>query len=328
MIRIGLVGYGHWGPNLARCLAESSSFALVTICDLSPDRLALGGRAHPDVALSTDWRALIADRRLDAVAVATPAALHAEIGLAALRHGKHVLAEKPLARSSAEAVALVEEGQRSGCVLMVDHTFVFSPPVRAIRELLARGEIGTPCYFDSVRIGPGIVRHDVNVLWDLAVHDLSILQHVLPAVPSGVQAWGLAPDGAGPEQIAYLTLLFAERFIAHIHVNWRAPVKTRRVLIGGGGGMLVYDDLDAAARLRVHGGAGRAAAETWCPSLDPIEPLGAVVAHFADCIAAGRTPLSDGLAGLRVVRLLEAATLSLARGGRVIEVNGEGAPAS
>ena len=164
-----------------------------------------------------------------------------------------------------------------------------------------------------------------NVLWDLAVHDLAILQHILPAAPCGVQACGLAPEGTGHEQIAFLTLLFPETFIAHIHVNWRAPVKTRRVLIGGSGGMLVYDDLDATAKLRVHGGADRAAGETWCPPLDRVEPLGAVVAHFADCIVAGRTPLSDGLAGLRVVRLLEAAALSLARGGQVIAVNGDGA---
>jgi predicted dehydrogenase len=334
MIRVGVIGYGHWGPKLARCLAAAPDLALAAICDLSPDRLASAGRAHPGAQLSTDWRHLVADPRIDAVAVATPAACHAEIALLALRQGKHVLVEKPLGRSSAEAMALIEESERCRRVLMVDHTYVFSPPVRALRDLLASGAIGEPGYFDSVRIGPGIVRSDVNVIWDLAVHDLSILLHILPAVPCAVQASGLALDGNGLEQIAYLTLRFAAPFIAHMHVNWRAPVKTRRMLIGGARGMLVYDDLDPVAKIRVYEGADRSPANgdgrggsgaSWSPSLEPTEPLAAVVAHFAECIVTERAQISGGAAGLRTVRLLEAAGLSLARGGQAVEVGGDGA---
>ena len=334
MIRVGLIGYGHWGPKLARCFSQALDFSLAAICDVSADRLGLAGSAHAGVRLVNDWRELVADPGIDAIAVATPAAIHAPIALAALGEGKHVLVEKPLGRSVQEAEALVREARSRGRVLMVDHTFIFSPAVRAIRKLLDEAELGEPRYFDSVRIGAGIVREDVNVLWDLAVHDLSILHHVLPAAPCAVQANGLALNGMGREQIAYLTLRYAAPFIAHMHVNWRAPEKTRRMLIGGTRRVLVYDDLDAEATVRVHDGAvpgmnghavGAHPAGPWSPPLERVEPLAAVVRHFGDCIARGGVPLSDAGAALRVVRLLEAADRSLAAGGNAIAVNGDGA---
>ena len=328
MVRVGLIGYGRWGPNLARCIAATPALTLAGVCDVSPDRLAEAATVHHGARLASDWRRVVADTRIDAVAVATPAACHAEIALSALRQGKHVLVEKPLGRNSAEAIALIEESQRRHRVLMVDHTYVFSPPVRAIRELLAGGAIGAPCYLDSIRIGPGTIRSDVNVIWDLAVHDLAILHHILPETPVAVQANGLAVEGSRLEQVAYLTLRFDTPLIAHIHVNWRAPVKTRRMLIGGTGGMLAYDDLDPTAKVRVYDGgpgAGNEAGEPWSPPLDSGEPLAAAVAHFADCILNDRAQLSDGAAGLRIVRLLEAAGRSMACGGRPIELHGDGA---
>jgi predicted dehydrogenase len=327
MIRVGLIGYGRWGPNLARCIAATPALALAGVCDVSPERLAEAATAHPGARLASEWRRVVADTRIDAVAVATPAACHAEIALSALRQGKHVLVEKPLGRNSAEAIALIEESQRRHRVLMVDHTYVFSPPVRTIRELLANGAIGVPSYLDSVRIGPGTIRSDVNVIWDLAVHDLAILHHILPEAPVAVQASGLAVDGSRLEQVAYLTLRFDMPLIAHIHVNWRAPVKTRRMLIGGPRGMLAYDDLDPTAKIRVYReiGSANGAGEPWSPPLESAEPLAAVVAHFADCILNDRAQLSDGMAGLRIVRLLEAAGRSIACGGRPIELRGDGA---
>ncbi|MFO1057229.1 MAG: Gfo/Idh/MocA family oxidoreductase [Dongiaceae bacterium] len=318
MINVGLIGYGHWGPKLARCLAAADDVALTSICDLSADRLALAAAAHPRARLAADWRELVADPRTDAVAVATPAASHAEIALAALRQGKHVLVEKPMARSVAEARALVEESRRRERVLLVDHTFLFSPAVAAIRDLLAAGTLGEPSLVDAVRLGPGIVRGDVNVVWDLAVHDLSILQHVLPRAPRAVQARGLTPGG-GLAQIAHLALHYEGPLLAQIRVSWRAPVKTRRMTIRGTRAVLAYDDLDPRAKIQVAEGAGR---PPWSPPLAEVEPLAAVVAHFADCIASGRTPLSGGEAGLAIVGLAEAACQSLSLDGRPVELAG------
>jgi predicted dehydrogenase len=319
MLAVGLIGYGHWGPKLARCLAAAPGASLAGICDLSAERLALAAATHPRARSTPDWQELVADSRIDAVAVATPAALHAPIALAALRQGKHVLVEKPLARSLAEASALVDESRRRNRVLLVDHTFLFSPPVTAIRDLLAAGRIGAPCRFDAVRAGPGIVRSDVNVIWDLAVHDLSILDHVLPQRPRSVQASGPASGDSGLEQVADITLRFDGPFVAHIHVSWRAPAKTRRLTIGGARGTLTYDDLDPEAQVRVQDDVGG----DWSPPLAGIEPLAAVAEHFADCIRNGRRPLSGGATGLRIARLADAACRSLARGGEPIELDAE-----
>ncbi len=335
MIRVAVVGYGYWGPNLTRNFSKAPGCELTAVCDLSVKRLVQARRAHPGAHLTTDWPRLLADPGVDAVAIATPAATHFDLALGALRAGKHVLVEKPLARTADEALALIEESERRNLVLMVDHTFVFSPSIRAIHELLTSGALGEPCYYDSVRLNLGRVRSDVNVLWDLAAHDLSILDHLLAGPPAGVLATGVARAPGGPEHMAYLTLLFPGAFIAHVHASWLSPVKTRRILIGGSRASVVYDDLEPVDKVKVYehhlvNGSGRSDAvphrlgEMSAPRLGTREPLRAAVEHFVECIDTARRPITDGAAGLRVVRLLEAASRSLEAGAQVVAVDMEG----
>jgi len=325
MIRVAVVGYGYWGPNVARNVAEVPECGLVAVCDPSVRRLVLARRAHPAAHLTTDWQSLLSDPRIDALAIATPAATHFNLALAGLRAGKHVLVEKPLARTSDEVLALVDESERRGLVLMVDHTYVFSPAVRAIHELLAARALGELAYYDSVRINLGVVRRDVNVLWDLAVHDLSILDYLLPTHPTAVSAAGFAPAPGGPEHMAHLTLRFPGAFIAQVHASWLAPVKTRRLLIGGSRASVAYDDLDPVEKVKVYEHtleaspgavepAQRRLERVWSPRLDGREPLRSAVEHFAECVAGGLRPVTDGTSGLRVVRLLEAASRALESG--------------
>jgi len=337
LIAIGLIGYGYWGPNLARNLAASRGARLAAVCDRSSARLAAARRAHPGVALTTDATALLSDLGVDAVAIATPAATHFSLAMAALHAGKHVLVEKPLAGSAHEAQALVEESERRGLVLMVDHTFVFSPAVGALRDLVTGGALGEPSYYDSARLNTGRIRRDLNVLWDLAVHDLAILDHVVPFAPAGVIATGVAPAPGETECVVQLTVLYPAPFVAHVQASWLSPVKTRRIFIGGSRALVTYDDLEPREKIRVHGCEFPATdggddllyrvAEAWAPPLAPTEPLRAVVDHFEQCIAEDRRPITDGMAGLRVVRLLEAAGQSLRAGGRVTALHPEGIPA-
>jgi predicted dehydrogenase len=335
VIRIAVVGYGYWGPNLSRNIAAARECELAAVCDPSVRRLLLARRDHPATHLTTDWQSLLSDPRIDAVAIATPAATHFNLALAALGAGKHVLVEKPLARTSEQALALVDESERRGLVLMVDHPFVFSPAIRAIHELLATGILGELCYYDSVRINLGLVRRDVNVLWDLAVHDLSILDYLLPTPPVGVLATGVASVPGEPEHVAHLTLRFPSAFIAHVHASWLAPVKTRRLLIGGSQGSVGYDDLAPIEKVKIyrhpleHGSdtgevVQRRLVEVWSPRLEVREPLRGAVEHFVQCIADGRRPITDGTSGLRVVRLLEAASRALETGERVVVLGTEG----
>jgi predicted dehydrogenase len=338
VIHVGVLGYGYWGPNLARILGDTGDVALDVICDPSSERLESAGRAHPQVRLTNDWQAVVADPAIDAVAITTPAGTHFELGLAALRAGKHVLVEKPLACRAAEAEILVEESRRRRLVLMVDHTFVYSAPVRAIKRLLDSGQLGAPWYYDSVRANLGIVRSDVNVLWDLATHDLAVLDHLHPTQPVAIHATGVTPGFGGGvpderQQIAYLTLHYPGGFIAHVHVNWLAPLKIRRVLLGGSRRMVVWDDLEPLEKVKLYDSGiepGPTPGELHYRSgsvtpadLDGVEPLRALVHHFTECIETGRTPITDGAAGLRVVRLLEAADRSLAQGGRALTLDTE-----
>lgn len=329
MISVGVIGWGYWGPNLGRNVAVSPRCRLAAVADHSADRLAAAGRAHPGVRLERSGETLLADPGVDAVIIATPVRSHFALALAALRAGKHVLLEKPLTQSSDEALELIEASERRGLVLMVDHTFVFSPPVRTIHGLLATGELGKPLFYDSVRVNLGLVRDDVNVLWDVATHDLGILDYLLPEAPAVIHATGLAPVRGGPEHLAYLTLTYPDGFLAHVHASWMSPVKIRRIVLGGDRRTLVYDDMAPAARVTVFEngakpvpGDGTRLAET-----DRTEPLRAVVDHFADCIAGSARPITDGAAGLRVVRQLEAADRSLSEAGRIVELDREGAPA-
>jgi predicted dehydrogenase len=329
-VGVGVIGCGYWGPNLVRNFVEAAGSRVIAVSDLSPERLASIGRRYPAVETTTDYRDLLRDSRVDAVVVATPVATHFELALAALEAGKHVLVEKPLGASAAEAAGLVEAAARRRRVLMVDHTFVYTGAVRKIHELIAAGTLGDIYYYDSVRVNLGLFQHDVNVMWDLAVHDLSIIDYVLGARPEAVSAIGLSHFAGQPENIGYLTLFFAGSVIAHVHVNWLSPVKVRRTLIGGSRNMIVYDDLEPSEKIKVYdrgvsvNGTPESlysllvsyrSGDMLAPQLDITEALRTEAAHFVDCIVRGIRPVTDGAAGLRVVQILEAATQSMTQQG-------------
>ncbi len=277
---------------------------------------------------------MAADTRVDAVVVSTAVDTHFEIAAGALRAGKHVLVEKPMARTGEEVLRLMDESERRRLVLMVDHTFVFSPAVCAIREALAASELGRPGYFDSMRLNLGLVRRDVNVVWDLASHDVAILHYLFPGSPSAVMVAGMSPQAGGLECLAYLTLFFPDNFIAHINVSWISPIKVRRIAIGGSQGTLLYDDLQQEDKVRIYDSgfergvhtdeARRRHGEVRIPTLSRKEPLLGAVEHFAECIEKRAVPLADGVAALRVVRLLEAADRSLEVRGGIISLEPEG----
>jgi predicted dehydrogenase len=334
-----VIGYGYWGPNLVRNFAGLAGAQVGAVCDRRPERLAGLDRRHPGVTLSTDAAAVIADPTIDAVIIATPVEHHFELAMAALEQGKHVLVEKPITSTSEQASRLIDEAARRRRVLMVDHTFVYTPAVEKMRELTQAGELGDIYYYDSVRINLGLFQHDVNVLWDLAVHDLSIMDYVLGSEPVAVSATGLSHVPGRPQNIAYMTMFFDGPMIAHVHVSWLAPVKVRRTLLGGSRRMVVFDDLEASEKIKVYDKGisvdpspqnvyemlvGYRAGDMWAPNLKVSEALAVEAAHFVDCIEHGTTPRTRGEAGLQVVRLLEAATESMMNQGRPVALAGAG----
>ena len=336
MIGLGVIGYGYWGPNLVRNFAEVPGARMVKVADRRPERLALAHQRYPGVEATADAAELVADPRVDAVAIATPVSTHFEFGMQALRAGKHVLIEKPLAATSEQALRLIEEADRRKRILMVDHTFVYTGAVRRIEELIADGTLGEINYYDSVRVNLGLFQHDVNVVWDLAVHDLAIMDHVLTVRPCAVTATGMSHVTGQPENIAYLTLFFETNLIAHVNVNWLAPVKVRRTLIGGSRRMVVYDDLEPSEKVKVYDKGitvandgeslykllvGYRTGDMWAPQLDMTEALRTQALHFVRCIEHGEPAITGGDAGLRVVQILEAATQALRDRGRLVDLN-------
>jgi predicted dehydrogenase len=338
-LQVGIIGYGYWGPNLARNFDQTSGASVVAISDLRSERLLQAQERFPGVEVSTDYREMLNDPSVDAVAVATPVSTHHSLALAALHAGKHVLVEKPLAMNSAQATELIDTAARLGLVLMVDHTFVYTGAVQKIKELVDSGHLGRLYYYDSVRVNLGVFQHDVSVMWDLAVHDLSIMDYVLGKEPLAAAATGVAHVPGRPVNTAYLTCFFEDDLIAHLHVNWLAPVKIRRTLIGGDRQMIVYDDLEPSEKVKVYDkgitvttrpgegmeGAydllvGYRAGDMLAPQLSLTEALKIEAQHFVDCVRTGRAPLTDGLSGLRVIRVLEAADRSLGERGRPVEV--------
>lgn len=334
-IHIGVIGYGYWGPNLVRNFSDAPEFKVAAVSDLNPQRLSLAQSRHPAAAVHADYRALLDDPAVDAVAIATPVSTHYPIAMAALQAGKHVFIEKPLAESAEQAERLIEEAARRGLVLQVDHTFVYTGAVRKIRELADAGELGELYYYDSVRINLGLFQSDISVLWDLAVHDLSIIDYLFPRPPVAVSATGTSHVDGQPANIAFMTLYFENNAIAHVHVNWLAPVKVRRTLIGGSRKMVVYDDLEPSEKIKVYdkgitlGGQKEhlykalidyRSGDMWAPRLELAEALKVEARSFARAIAEGEASPSDGESGLRVVRVLEAATRSLNLRGQPVEL--------
>jgi predicted dehydrogenase len=335
MIRVGVIGYGYWGPNLVRNFSEGQKTELVAVSDVRVDRLSLAQRRCPWIYVTQHYREVLSDPAIQAVAIATPVSSHFDLVLQTLQAGKHVLVAKPMAASSKEALRLIEEAEKRNLTLMVDHTFVYTGAVRKIWELTNGGKLGEIYYYDSTRVNLGLFQHDVDVIWDLAVHDLSIMDYVLARPPCAVTATGMNHVSGGTENIAYLTLFFEEHLIAHINVNWLSPVKIRRSFIGGSKQMIVYDDMEPSEKIKVYNkgitvnGNPEAvykmlisyrSGDMWAPQLDLTEGLQTEIQHFAECIERGQRPITDGHAGLRVVRILEAATSSMKQRGRLVEL--------
>ncbi len=335
MVRIGVIGYGYWGPNLVRNFVETPGAKVVAVSDKRADRLKQVQARYPGVRVYEGPKELIDDPDVDAVIVATPVSTHFELAMQALKSGKHVLVEKPMASSADEARRLIDAASAAGRTLMVDHTFVYTGAVRKIRQLVEDGSLGDIYYYDSARVNLGLFQHDVNVLWDLAVHDLSIMDYVLPFHPVAVSATGLNHVQGGKENIAFLTLFFDKPVIAHMHVNWLAPVKIRRTLIGASRKMIVYDDMEQSEKVKVYDKGitvsatqspeqlyavmvGYRTGDMYAPNLDVTEALRLEAAHFVKCVEERTTPITGPDAGLRVVEILEAATLSLGRRGEPI----------
>ena len=335
MIKVGVIGYGYWGPNLVRNFMEATGSTVQIVCDLRPERLAQLRHRYPSLETTNRSADLFSNADIDAVVIATPVSTHFELAMAALRAGKHVLVEKPLAGTSEAAVRLIEEAARRNLVLMVDHTFVYTGAVRKIRELIANKQLGEIYYYDAVRVNLGLFQHDVNVIWDLAVHDLSIMDYVLPSRAVAVSATGISHILGQPENVAYITLFFPGPQIAHVHVNWLTPVKVRHTLIGGSEKMILYDDLEPSEKVKIYDkgvtvSQGQEAVyemlvsyrsgDMWAPRLDSTEALLTEALHFIDCIEHGRTPETDGQAGLRLVEVVEAAERSLCARGELTEI--------
>jgi predicted dehydrogenase len=333
MIRIGVVGYGYWGPNIVRNLRGVDGCEIAAVCDRSPDALKRVAQAYPDIAVTDDVAELMASPKIDAVAVVTPVCTHFQLAKAALQNGKHVFIEKPFTATTAEAEELIELAARRNLKIMVDHTFLFTGAVKKIRQLLEEGVLGDIYYYDSTRVNLGLFQHDVSVIWDLAPHDLSIMDFLIREKPEAVIATGETHLN-GLVDVAYITVYFPRNTIAHINVNWLSPVKIRTTLIGGEKRMLVWNDLEADEKLKIYDKGVQMtnrqgvydllvsyrSGDMWAPRVEQAEALKVELSYFVECIRNDLTPLNDGMAGLRVVQLLEAADRSLKDRGRAVRL--------
>jgi predicted dehydrogenase len=331
MVGVGVIGYGYWGPNIVRNFQALSGARIVGICDKNPAALQRAANVNHGTRLVSDPQDLFSSPDIDAVAVVSPVWTHYPLAKAALEHGKHIFVEKPFTRTVAEAEDLIETAQKRNLKIMVDHTFLFTGAVRKIRELIDEGTLGTLYYYDSMRVNLGLFQHDVNVVWDLAPHDLSILDHLIQKNPEAIIATG-EQHLNGFEDIAFITIYFPGNVIAHVNVNWLSPVKVRTTLIGGEKRMLVWNDLEADEKIKVydkgvemsnHEGVynllvSYRSGDMWAPKVEQCEALRTELSYFVNCIESGETPFNDGEAGLRVVKMLEAAETSLKNKGKAV----------
>ena len=335
-IGVGIVGYGYWGPNLVRNFYASPDTKVIGVCDSHRERLQKVKRSFPNVDMYSDFDELLRNPGLDAISLATPVDTHFPLAMKALEAGKHVLVEKPMASTTEQALLLRDAAKKRGLTLMVGHTFVYTGAVQKIKDLVSSGELGDLHYYDGVRVNLGLFQHDVNVLWDLAIHDLSILDYVIGREPLAVSATGVSHIPDQPESLAYLTLFFEDKLMAHLHVNWMAPVKIRRTLIGGSKKMIVYDDLEPSEKVRVYDKGvdlvesdedirqmlvSYRTGDAWIPKVDLTEGLAVEVSHFIDCIRHSREPISGAAVGIRTVQILEAANQSMKHRGEAVEIN-------
>ncbi|MGC2326692.1 MAG: Gfo/Idh/MocA family oxidoreductase, partial [Candidatus Sulfotelmatobacter sp.] len=333
MVKFGVVGYGYWGPNVVRNLDRLESAEVVAVCDKSPASRKKVAKAYPHVLVTEDSAELMSSPDIDAIAVVTPVWTHYELAKAALLNGKHIFVEKPFTSNAAQAQELIELAAQRNLKIMVDHTFLFTGAVTKIKQLLDDGSLGKLYYYDSTRVNLGLFQHDVNVVWDLAPHDLSIIDHLIEQTPEAISATGQTHLN-GHEDVAYITVYFPDKVIAHINVNWLSPVKVRTTLIGGEKKMLVWNDLEADEKIKIYDKGVNVTSreglynllvhyrsgDMWAPQIEQVEALTRELSYFVDCIANDKTPVNDGEAGLRVVRMLEAANESIRQRGAMVRL--------
>lgn len=332
-MKFGVIGYGYWGPNIVRNLMSLDGSQVVAIAEISQNARARAQKAYPGLKITSDTAELLSSSEIDAVAVISPVWTHYELAKAALMNGKHVFVEKPFTSSSAQGEELINLAQQKNLTIMVDHTFLFTGAVKKIGQLIEEGSLGKLYYYDSTRVNLGLFQHDINVLWDLAPHDLSIMDYLIKESPEAVVATGQGHLN-GHEDVAYMTLYFPDKVIAHINVNWLSPVKVRTTLIGGEKRMLVWNDLEADEKLKVYDKGVNVTSkegvydllvsyrsgDMYAPQLEQSEALRHELSYFVECVASGTVPFNDGCAGLRVVKMLEAASESLKRKGALINL--------
>lgn len=335
-IKVGVIGCGYWGPNLVRNFNENYNTDIGYACDLNRERLDSMKLRYPHINITTDYKELLRNKDVQAIAIATPVFTHYKLVKEALEAGKHVLVEKPLTSTVRDAEKLVNLAGKKGLVLLVDHTFIYTDAIRKVKNFISEGKLGEIYYFDSVRVNLGLFQRDINVIWDLAPHDLSIMDFIVGEKPMSVVATGSSHTASRLEDVAYVTVKFKGDMIAHFHVNWMSPVKIRKIIIGGSKKMVVFDDLDPSEKIKIYDKGIKLSkpdkksvyqslvqyriGDMYAPNVDSTEALRAEVEHFADCIKSNKRPITDGEAGLRVVRILEAADKSVKKGGIKVRI--------
>ncbi|MDG5816867.1 Gfo/Idh/MocA family oxidoreductase [Chitinispirillales bacterium ANBcel5] len=336
MLNIGVIGYGYWGPNIVRNLNAIEGARVVAVCDRDQGALKRLSGAYKQLKICSQSDEILNDTTIDIVAVVTPVCTHFELAKKALENGKHVFVEKPFTSSSAQAVELIELAEKKNLKIMVDHTFIFTGAVRKIKDLLAQGELGDIYYYDSVRVNLGLFQHDVNVVWDLAPHDFSIMRYLINEKPLALSAWGRSHINK-LEDIAYVTVHFGSSKLAHFSLNWLSPVKVRTTLIGGEKKMLVWNDVNPDEKIKIYDKGVEVknaqgiydllvsyrSGDMWAPKVQQTEALKLECQHFIQCIEQDSTPLNDGVVGLEVVQMLEACNESIKNGGRMVQIGSD-----
>ncbi|MDH7494206.1 MAG: Gfo/Idh/MocA family oxidoreductase [Candidatus Saccharicenans sp.] len=338
MINVGIIGFGYWGPNVARNFNASPEARLTAICDLRPQRMLVATSTYPFIKSYTNPDELIKDPEIDVVAVVTPVSSHYDLARKALLNGKHVFVEKPFTLNSQEAEDLIELAAKKNLKIMVDHTFLFTGAVTKMKELIDSGELGNILFYDSVRVNLGLFQQDVNVVWDLAPHDFSIMCHLIKDKPVAVSAQGVSHYNGDFEDLAYITVYFNDpHLIAHFHVNWLSPVKVRRTIISGNRKMLLWDDISADEKVKIYDRGVELKIQTseehihnmlinyrigdvYVPRLEPTEALKKEIDYFIECLQQNKEPFNNGQAGLMVVKLLEASNRSIAQKGHLVKL--------
>jgi predicted dehydrogenase len=335
MINCAIIGYGYWGPNLVRNFSAATNSSVHTVADLRPERLAVVTKNYPAVKVTTDIESVLRDNEVDAVIIATPVFTHFDLAKKALLAGKHVLIEKPMTDTAAHAVELIDLAQQKGKVLMVDHTFLYTAAVQKMKQLIDNGDIGKVKYFDSTRINLGLIQQDVNVLWDLAPHDISILDYLVQATPKSVQANGVSHIHNGIENIAYLSVNYDHDFMAHFNCSWSSPVKIRLMLVGGDHKMIVFNDMEPTEKIKIYDTAHNVSSleeqqrimvdyrvgDVYIPKLGTGEALSGMANDFINAVITGSTPIANAVSGLNTIRILEAAQVSIKEKGREVTLN-------